>query len=142
MANEYGKDWRIKIGDGATPTEGFDLLGGEGSWDFKRASDQIDLSSKDDGAYKAQGWGQQSITITVNGKLKLPDDGLERAFDVSKSSPPEVNIQLVKGAIVKFKGKIGIGNFSATGDQAGPVTYSFDMSAVQAPDIDDLGAAA
>lgn len=141
MANEYGKDWRIKIGDGADP-EVFSLLGGEGSWDFKRASDKIDLSSKDDGVYKASGWGQQEITISVSGKLKLPDTGLEAAFDTSKASPPEVNIELVKGAITKYAGKIGIGNFSCTGDKDGPVTYSFDMTAVAAPTTDDLGAAA
>ncbi len=141
MANEYGKDWRIKIGDGAA-TEAFDFLGGEGSWDFKRSSDSIDLSSKDDGAYKAQGWGQQAITISVTGNVKLPDDGLERVVDQSKASPPELNIQIVKGAIVKFHGRVGIGNVSMTGGKDGPVTYSLDFSAVAAPTVDDVAATA
>lgn len=140
MGYEYGKDWRIKIGDGQA-TEAFDNLGGEGSFEFKRSSDNIDLSSKDDGAYKAQGYGQQSITISVTGKLKLPDVGLERVLTVSKGSPPEVNIKIMKGAIVKFAGRIGIGNFSLSAPQDGAIPYSFDMSAVSAPTVDSIAAA-
>jgi predicted secreted protein len=141
MGTEYGKDWRIHIGDGES-SEAFDTLGGEGSFDFKRSSDSIDLSSKDDGVYKASGWGQQSISISVTGNVKLPDDGLEQAVDISKASPPEVNIKIMKGAIVKFAGRIGIGNLSITAAKDGPVGYSFDMSAVSAPTVDDLVATA
>lgn len=140
MGVEYGKDWRIKIGDGAAPTEGFSVVGGEGSFDWARASDEIDLSSKDDGIYKSTGYGQQAITFSLNGKVKLPDVGLERVDDIAKTSPPEVNIQVVKGAIVKFKGKVAIGNFSCSFPNDGPATYSFSMKNVGAPTVDDLGA--
>lgn len=141
MGVEYGKDWRLKIGDGADP-EVFSIIGGEGSLDWKRTSDNIDLSSKDDGVYKSQSFGQQAITISLSGKVKLPDTGLQAAFDTSKASPPEVNVQICKGAIVKFEGRVGVGNFSATFPDDGPATYSFDMSNVGAPTTDDLGAAA
>jgi hypothetical protein len=140
MGVEYGKDWRLKIGDGDPVAETFSFIGGEGSLDWKRTSDKIDLSSKEDGVYKSSGWGQQDISFSVSGKLRLPDTGLERAFDISKTSPPEVNIQVVKGAVVKFACRVGIGNFSNTFATDGPATYSFDMSNIGAPTVDDLGA--
>jgi predicted secreted protein len=141
MAVEYGKEWRIKIGDGASGTEGFDIIGGEGSFEWSRSSDEIDLSSKDDGVYKSSSYGQQAITFSISGKVKLPDDGLERAADVAKTSPPEVNIQVVKGAVKKFAGRVGIGNFSTSFPTDGPATYTFNMKNVGAPTIDNLGAA-
>jgi hypothetical protein len=51
-----------------------------------------------------------------------------------------VNVKIVKGATVKFAGKIAIGNFSTTYNKTGPVTYSFDMANVGAPTTDNLGA--
>jgi len=141
MGVEYGKDWRINIGDGEE-TEAFDVLGGEGSFDWSRQSDEIDLSSKDDGVYKSSSYGQQAITFSVSGKVKLPDDGLERASEVAKTSPPEVNIKVMKGTIVKYAGKVGIGNFSASFPGDGPATYTFEMKNVGAPTTDDLGAVA
>lgn len=137
MANEYGKNWRIYISDGAS---GFDPIGGEGSWSKRSSSDSIDLSSKDDGNYKAQGWGQQSVTFSVQGKVKLPDDGLEAAYATSKAATPEVEIQLRKGSAIKWQGLVGIGNFSLEGPNNGPVSYSFDLSAVGAPTVDDIAA--
>lgn len=138
MANEYGKDWRIKVKVGSD----FEFLGGEGSWDFKRQSDSIDLSSKDDGSYKSMSFGQQAITISVNGNVKLPDEGLEAIFDIAKAAPPEIEIQLVKGAIIKYHGLMGVGNQGNAGPKDGAVTYSFDFTACAAPTVDDLGATA
>lgn len=137
MTHQYGRDWRIKISDGGSPAT-FSTIGGEGSWDKRVSSDQVDLSSKDDGAFKAMGWGQQSVTFQVQGKAKLPDTGLEKAYAVSTSDPPEIEIQLVNGASVVWQGNVGIGNFSLSGPSNGAVTYSFDMTAVEAPSIDDL----
>ncbi len=137
--NEYGKNWRIYISNGATPPV-FSPIGGEGSWSKRSSSDSIDLSSKDDGQIKAQGWGQQTVTFSVQGKVKLPDTGLEEAYDVSKADVPEVEIQLRKGAAIKWQGEVGVGNFSLEGANNAPVTYSFDLTAVTAPTVDDLAA--
>lgn len=141
MAMEYGKDWRLYIGDGQA-TEEFGPLGGEGSWSFKRSSTEIDGSSKDDGTYALSSYGQQKITISVSGKVKLPDAGLKRINDQSKAAPPHVKIKLMKGEIVKFHGEVGIGNNSFDGDKDQAVTYSFDMSPVAVPIVDDLVAVA
>ncbi|MDF1506264.1 phage tail tube protein [Roseisolibacter sp. H3M3-2] len=140
--NQYGKDYRILIGDGQAGTEGFDPIGGETTLRWGRSSEEFDLSDKDSGVYGSASYGQQTITFDVSGNLKLPDDGLERASDVSKSSPPEVNIKVMKGAVVKFHGMVAIGNFSADFPTKGPATYSFQMKNKGAPIVDDLGASA
>jgi hypothetical protein len=139
MGTERGLDWRIKIGDGGGP-EAFVIIGGEISFDWKRTSEEIDESTKDDGIYGSTSYGQQKIMISANGNLKLPDTGIEAAAAASKASPPEVNVEIVKGSTVKFAGKIAIGNFSTNHDKKGPVTWSFDMVNVGAPTTDNLGA--
>lgn len=139
MGTERGLDWRIQIGDGATP-EVFTNIGGEISFDWKRSSQEQDESTKDDGIYGSSSFGQQKITFSVNGNVKLPDAGLEAAFAASKASPPEVNVKVVKGAIVKYAGLVAIGNFSSSFPKDGSATYSFDMVNVGAPTTDDLGA--
>lgn len=137
--SEYGKDWRVYIGDGGS-TEAFNPVGGETSVDWTRTSDEIDLSSKDDGIYKSSGYGQQAVSFRISGNVKLPDPGLQRASDVSKLSPPQVNVQIRKGAIIKYQGPVGIGNFSTSFPKQGAATYSYDLKATAAPTIDNLGA--
>lgn len=140
MATERGNDWRVEIGDGETGTEGFDPIGGEISFDWSRSSSEIDESTKDDGVYGSTSYGQQKISFKVNGNVKLPDAGLTRASTIAKTSPPEVNIRIRKGTIVKFAGRVAIGNFSTTHAKDAPVTYTFDMANKGAPTIDNLGA--
>ncbi|CAD7336117.1 hypothetical protein FIV32_04195 [Sphingomonadales bacterium 58] len=137
--NEYGKDWRVCIGDGEA-TEAFTPLGGETTFSFRRSSQEIDVSDKDSGTYGGTSYGQQKITISVSGNLKLPDPAFKNMFDGSKASPPEINVQIKKGSVIKFHGKVGIGNFSSEHPQTGAVTFSCDLSNIGAPIVDDLTA--
>lgn len=139
MANESGADWRIEIGDGEVEEE-FDPIGGEKGFDWQRSSAEIDESTKDDGDYGSTSYGRQKVTFKVNGNLRLPDPGLQRASTVSKSRPPETNIRIVRGAIVKYAGRVAIGNFSSSHPDEGPVTYTFDMANKGVPTVDNLGA--
>jgi hypothetical protein len=139
MGTERGLDWRIQIGDGGSP-EAFTNIGGEISFDWKRSSEEIDESTKDDGIYGSTSYGQQKIMISANGNVKLPDTGLQALVAASKASPPEVNIKIVKGATTKFAGKVAAGNFSTAHNKTGPVTWSCDLANVGAPTTDDLGA--
>ena len=141
MSNEYGKNWRLAIGDGAVP-EVFTPIGGETSLSFTRSSQEQDISDKDTGIYGASSYGQQKIAFKVSGNLKLPDAGLEAVIDASKDNPPEVMIQLKKGGIIKYHGKVAIGNLSTEFPTVGPATYSADMANAGVPIVDDLGAAA
>lgn len=140
MAYELGTVWRIHVGDGAG-SETFSLLGGEGSFEWSRSSDSIDYSSKDSAVYKFGTYGAHTMTFNVSGKVELPDTGLERIDDVQKASTKEVNVQIKKGSIVKFAGKVAIGNFSISAADAQAVTYSFNMMLADTPTTDDLGAA-
>lgn len=139
MAYEIGKDWRVYVGDGAG-TEVFSALGGEGSFEMQRASDDIDLTTKDDATYKNGTYGLQQITFSVSGKVKLPDTALTRIDTVAKSGTPEVNIQIKKGSTIKFLGRVAVGNFSTSFPSDGPATYSFSARNVGAPTTDNLGA--
>ena len=141
MGKEYGKNWRVEIGDGLV-SEGFDPIGGEVGFEWSRSSKEIDTSSKDDGNYATKGYGRQSVSISINGKVSLPDIGLERAADIAKSATPEVSIRIVKGAVVKFEGKMSIGNFSTSHPDDDVCTYRFDTSTAAVPVVDDLGATA
>lgn len=138
---EYGKDWQVCAGDGTEGAEVFTALGGETSFDWKTATDKIDLSTKGDGNLKAQGFGQSSIDFTVQGKLKVPDTALSAVYAASKASPPVINIQIKKGTVIKYHGQVGIGNFSATAPNGDAVSFSFDMSATETPIVNDLMAA-
>jgi hypothetical protein len=93
----------MKISDGSTPGV-FSTIGGEGTWSKKVSTEQIDLSSKDDGKIKAQGWGQQTITFSVSGKVKLPDTGLEKDLRRLQRRRAGDRVQLVKGGVVKWQG--------------------------------------
>jgi len=139
MAYELGTVWRIYVGDGGG-SEVFSALGGEGSFDWSRASDSIDFSSKDSAVYKLGTYGAHSMTFNVSGKLELPDTALERIDDIQKSATKELNIQIRKSAITKFAGKVAIGNFSISAADAQAVTYSFNMMLADTPTTDDLGA--
>ena len=88
------------------------------------------------------GYGRQTVSFRVSGKLTLPDTGLERADEIAKSATPEVNVQVVKGSIVKFEGLVSIGNVSCSFPDDEVATYSFDMKVADAPVTDDLGATA
>lgn len=139
MAIEFGKNWRLKIGDGGG-SEVFSVIGGEGTLDWTRQSKQIDTSSKDTGQYGTMGYGRQTVTFRVTGKLALPDTGLERVDEIAKSATPEVNVQVVKSSTVKFQGLVSIGNFSCSFPDDEIATYSFDMTVADVPAVDDLAA--
>jgi predicted secreted protein len=140
MGTLYGKDIRAKFRTAAGPPEVFTAIGGETGISWNRSSTEIDLSDKDSGAYGSTSYGQQKVTIKVSGNVKLPDIGLEAAFDTSKSQPPEGVLQIVRGSIVLFESAVGLGNFSIDGNKDGAATYSFDASNIGTPTVDDLGA--
>lgn len=138
MANEFGADWRINVKSGS----GFIPIGGETSLDWKRSSAEQDISDKDSGIYGATSYGQQKLTFSVAGNVKLPDAGFSAAEAASKASPPQIEVQIKKGAVIKFHGLVAVGNFSAQFPKEGPATYSLDMANAAAPIIDNFSAVA
>jgi hypothetical protein len=138
MANEQGKDWRlfIKSGNGYIP------VGGETTLSMKRASEKQDASDKDSGVYGASVYGQQTVSFSLGGNLKLPDPGFTALEAASKLSPPNIEAQLQRGGVVKYDGELSIGNFSAEFPAKGLATWSCDMDNAAAPTVDNLSATA
>jgi len=142
MATEQGRETRLYISVGAGEAAVDTPVGGETSLDWKRASTQLDTSSKDDGIYGSSDYGQQKITISVSGNTKLPDPGLEAVETASKASPPQASFKIKRGEVVRYAGVMAIGNFSASFPNSGVATYSFDLANAGAPTTDDLTATA
>lgn len=132
MALELGKEYRLYVG--ATPA----TLGGENTLTVDRSSQEIDTSSKDDAVYAFSDFGLQKLTITVAGKVKLPDTALEEIVDAQKNATNEVTINIKKSATTKFTCSMAVGNLSVAYPHDGPATYSFTLVPVAAPTVDDL----
>ena len=137
--NEYGEDVRVEIDDG---TGTFIPIAGETGYDFKRSGSDIDDSDKDGGAYGSGSFGQQKLTLSMTGNVKLPDPGFTRAFAVSKMRPPHTGVKLMKGEVVKYQGVCAIGPISTTGKNNATVDYSFDATNRGQPAVDALDAVA
>ena len=85
----------------------------------------------------------QAEVLAIMHQQRLALDGQDLSADeIAKSATPEVNVQVVKGSIVKFEGLVSIGNFSCSFPDDEVATYSFDMKVADAPVTDDLGATA
>lgn len=139
MANEQGKDWRLFI---KTGTNTWTPVGGETGLSMKRSSEKQDTSDKDSGIYGSSAYGQQTISFSPSGNLKLPDAGFTALEAASKLSPPQIDVQLQRSGIIKYQGTVAIGNFSAEFPVKGPATWSCDMDNAAAPTIDNLSAVA
>lgn len=134
MSTERGIDTRLSFGDGATGTENFNPLGGEKSFDWNQASNDVDTSDKDgpSGVFIPG-----RISFSAQGNVKLPSAGFSAAYAASKSGNP-IDLKVMKGAIVRYAGKVTIGNFKASYPNDGSVTYSFDMANADQPTVNDL----
>jgi hypothetical protein len=141
MGTEQGRETRLYISDGSQVPNWLPIAG-ETTNSPKRTSTELDTSSKDDGIYGSTDYGQQKITVSVSGNVKLPDPGLERVDDVSKLSPPVEMVRIMRGAVVRFEGLMAIGNFSCDFPNAGTATYSFDLANKGAPTVDNMTATA
>src|SRR3546814_16683951 len=98
----------------------------------------MDFSTKDDDVYGSAGYGLQTITFNVQGKLKLPDTALERIDTIAKSGNPVVNIKIMKGAVEKFVGAVAVGNFLSSFPHDGPATFRFTARNAAASHVEAL----
>ena len=137
MSTEQGRETRIFIvtGDGAN---GLVKIGGETTFSYKRNTPSLDTSDKDGGSGS---YGQATIAISPSGNVKLPDAGLVALEAASKLVPPHCVIKIMKGAVVRFHGEVGVGNFSAD-FPLGTATWSAEMTNSAVPIVDNLTATA
>lgn len=138
---KLGKNFRLEVGDGVTPTEGFSVVGGEGTLKIGGNSDNIDLSSKDDGQYKSMAMGQSAQTISIDGVCNTPDIGLS-ALDAAFQSGDPINIKVIDstgaGSRTAFAASVFVGNKNTDASNNQAVKYSFTLSLNGAPTTDAL----
>jgi predicted secreted protein len=136
---ELGKNYRLKVEDPETP-DSYITVGGEQRLSFSSSPDTIDASSKDDGNYKVEFYGQQKIALTVAGKVKLPDAGLS-ALDAAAKGSATISVKIVntKGAGSDvFECVMNVGNRQVDFDDQQAANYSFSLSLAAAPTTDSL----
>ena len=140
VTTKLGKNYRLQVGNGQA-TETFVSIAGEQSLSFSTSPDKIDGSSKDDGDYKVEFYGQQSISLQVSGKVKLPDTGLGLLDTARKTLGSAIDIQIVdtlNANAVKWAASMSVGAFKWDGNDKDAVTYSFDLAVAAAPTVDSF----
>jgi predicted secreted protein len=140
MAKRLGKDYRLFVGDGASP-EVFAELAGQRGLSFNATPNFFDTSSKDDYPFATQGAGRQTLNITVDGVLDLPDttgiEALNTAQIAGTAKTCQIVYEGVSPSVVTFQGSMFIQIAFDYGDEA-PATYTVTLSPAAAPTVNDL----
>lgn len=128
MAKQKGRTLLIKIGDGATPTEGFDTMCALTTKTLTINNEVIDVttaSCTDPGGvlWSESMDGVKSIAIAGNG-ISKKDDAEARLTEVAISATPNVNLQVVVPNFGTFAGRFFITSMELGGEQSGGVTFS------------------
>ncbi|WP_375290915.1 phage tail tube protein [Qipengyuania sp.] len=139
MALKLGQNYRLLVTDPATPGE-FLTIGGEQRLSRTDSPNAIDGASKDDGNYQVELYGQQKVSITVSGKVKLPDAGLKALDGLAKvaGSSDVVKIVDTTDDTDVFVCEMSVGQRQVDFDNQQVATYSFNLSIAAAPTTDAL----
>jgi TP901-1 family phage major tail protein len=137
---QLGSDYRLKAGDGASGTEGFATVGGEGTLAINGTSKSIDASSKDDTNTDATAQGKSATSIDIAGVVKTPDPGLAAIDGAYKSRLP-IDIEVVKASTVKYAASVFVGNRKLSLDNNDAVKYSYTLTLAGDPTVDSFIAA-
>ena len=125
MAAQKGSALLMKIGDGASPTEGYDTIGGMRSTTLTMNDEIVDVTTKDSGRARtllAQG-GTNSMTVSGSGVFtdSTSEATLRSKFDESGST----NFQFLVPDFGTFTGNFRLTTLEYAGEFNGEVTYSF-----------------
>ena len=144
MAKSLGNGVRLYVESTTTGT--FNQVKGQTTLSRTRQGQQIDSTTKDDGAYGTSFSGSKSLSIQAGFLLDLPDaNGMERLFTLATADPAvPFNIQLRNGALadpadVIFKGSVTVLNLDDGADMNSMASVSMTFGAAAAPVIDMLG---
>lgn len=136
----FGDDYKIYVRNSAG--NAYNPIAGEQGHDDSRNTNFIDFSVKGDGVYGAQKAGKSTVTITVTGIPDLPDpNGLERMHALSKARADEyyqIRLTPFTASDVVFQCLMSTSAGSRSRQQDAPETFNFTLTAVQAPDVDEL----
>jgi hypothetical protein len=142
MAKKLGNDYRLWI-ESTTPGTYNEILGQQ-DLAVERQASTIDLSSKDDFPYAAQGAGMRTLTINCSLLPDLPD-GFTRLETLANSTVSTAfNVQIRKGGSAGtdsdavFEGSVYCTNFPTNFGQNAGVSCNFALVAAAAPVTDVL----
>lgn len=145
MAKRFGKDCLLWI-ESTTPGT-YNLIKGQVSLSYEGNGDTIDISTKDDGAYKSMAMAQRSVQISGDLLPDLPDaTGYTRFETLAQAAPAApFNVQIRKGGAagnattdVIFAGSVYAINLSKSYGKDDAVKVSFSLGLNGAPVTDAL----
>lgn len=145
MAKKLGHEYKLYVGDSATPTEAFAQIAGQTGLTRDGSTALIDQSSKTTGQIAIQAPGRKTLTFTCTGKVEVPDEnGLEEVYALQKVYPQAAaNWQIRVSPFdatddLVFAGSMYISNFSIDDPDQDNSTYSFQLTCAAAPTTDLL----
>lgn len=127
MAAQKGSDFLLKIGDGATPTEGFSTIGGFRSNEFKIDNSTVDITNKDSAGVREllAGGGVQSFTLSGSGVFM--DDAAFAATELAVRNKTVDNWQVIIPDFGTYEGPYQITSLSFGGEHNGEMKYSINL---------------
>jgi predicted secreted protein len=139
MAKSLGNTHRLWV-ESTTPGT-YHEVKGQTTLSISRQGNQIDTTTKDDGAYGTSMSGTKALTITAGFIPDLPDaNGIVRLFTLAVANPSApFNVQIRDTAsAIKFLGSVNAINFDETADLNSPRGVSITLGAAAAPTTDLL----
>lgn len=141
MTQRLGQDYQLFVDDGAGT---FNPVAGQTGLTRDGSTNLINTSSKTTGKYDTQAPGRAALTLTVNGKLDLPDaNGFERVSAIEAVYPQQsADFQLREAPFavgdVVFQAPMFVSNLNTDFPDQDNATYSFQLTLDGPPTVDDL----
>jgi hypothetical protein len=140
VGKKLGNDFRLFIGDGASPTEAFAEIKGQQDLSVSRQGATIDTSTKDNFPYGTQAPGLRTLSISIALIPDLPDAPGYTAFETwaAAASATPKNFQIKAGSTVVFAGAMYATDFNTSFGQNDSVKTTCTLVAAAAPTTDAL----
>ncbi len=127
MSAEKGRDFVLKVGDGATSEE-FTTIGGAKLVGFNFTGEDVDITDKAD-----LGWqtlladaGKKAVTLNIQGAFK--DSAAESTVRTNYLAQTIDNYELYFASGDKFAGAFKWSGFDYSGAEVGELQYSGSLS--------------
>ena len=127
MAKGKGRQFLVKLGDGASPTEAFTTVAGMRSTSLTINNEQVDVTDKDGDAWRKllEGAGIQSMSIKLSGIMS--DATTAMSMQAHAIANTIHNFKLVSGLGDDFTGPFQITSLERGGEHNKEETYSMTL---------------
>ena len=127
MAAEKGRDFVLKVGDGAT-SETFTTIGGAKLVGFNFSGEDVVITDKDDAGWQVllADAGMKAVTLNIQGVFK--DSASENTVRTNYLAQTIDNYELYFASGDKFAGAFKWSGFEYSGAEVGDLQYSGSLS--------------